>query len=108
MNAYAHVHAGVCGFETDIKAMSDDTQNVTFQVSSTCEKITALALRLHVVDAYNEIGAGYEGELYKVIRESVRGCCAGCAVQVGLFKSMQVAAGLALSQEVNIVIKKDE
>jgi hypothetical protein len=102
-----HVQAGVCGFATDITAISDDMQNVTLGVTSTCEKIAALGSKLPVLDAYSEIGTGYEGELYKVIRENIQGCCAGCAVQVGLFKAMQVAAGLALPRDIEITITKE-
>jgi len=102
-----HVQAGVCGFVTDITAASDDMQNVTLGVTSTCEKISALGAKLPVLDAYSEIGAGYDGELYKAIRENIHGCCAGCAVQVGLFKAMQVAAQLALPRDIEITITKE-
>jgi len=36
------------------------------------------------------------------VRETLKGCCAGCAVPAGLFKAMQVAAGLALPQDITI------
>jgi hypothetical protein len=103
-----NVKAGVCGFVTDITADSDDSQNVTFKVVSNCEKITKLAGSLPVVDAYTEIGAGFDGQLFAAIRDNLSGCCAGCAVTVGLFKSMQVAAQLALPQEIVITISKNE
>jgi len=102
------VKAGVCGFVTDITAASEDSQNVTFGVRSDCEKISKLAGFLPVVDAYSEIGAGFNGQLYETIRAQIKGCCAGCAVVVGLFKSMQVAAQLALPQEISITISKSE
>ena len=31
-------------------------------------------------------------------------CCSGCAVPVGIFKGMQVAAGLALPKDIRIAI----
>jgi len=36
------------------------------------------------------------------VREHLKGCCAGCAVPVGIFKGMQVAAGLALPKDITI------
>jgi hypothetical protein len=102
------VEAGVCGFITDIEASSDDSQHVSFNIKSTCEKITAMAKELPVVDAYNEIQFGFDGELYSIIRKYHKGCCAGCAVPVGLFKSMQAAAMLALPRDVKITMEKSE
>ncbi|MFH0921826.1 MAG: hypothetical protein V1913_15870 [Fibrobacterota bacterium] len=104
----AKVQAGICGFVSDITADSDDGQNVTFKITSNCDKITRLAAILPVVDAYAEIGDGYDGQVYQPFRKGSSGCCAGCAVAVGLFKAMQVAAHLALPQEVHITIMKSE
>jgi hypothetical protein len=41
------------------------------------------------------------------VKETLTGCCAGCAVPVGLFKAMQVAAGLALPKDITIKLTKD-
>jgi hypothetical protein len=35
-------------------------------------------------------------------REHLKGCCAACAVPVGAFKAMQVAAGVALPKDVTL------
>lgn len=101
------VEAGICGFITEIEADSDDEQNVSFKVKTDCEKIKKLSEKLPKVDAYSEIGTGFDGELYKAIRGELKGCCSGCAVPVGLFKSMQVAANLALPKEIKINIVKE-
>lgn len=37
------VEAGICGFATEIKAFSEDAQNVVLNVTSNCEKICKLA-----------------------------------------------------------------
>jgi hypothetical protein len=103
----AKVEAGICGFVTEIEASSEDEQNVSFKIKTDCEKIKKLAEKIPNVDAYHEIGAGFEGELYKAIRSELKGCCSGCAVPVGLFKSMQVAAMLALPKDIAIGIKKE-
>jgi hypothetical protein len=100
------VEAGVCGFVSDIEAYSEDSQHVSFKINTNCEKIGKLSEKIPTVDAYNEIKEGFDGELYKVIRQELKGCCSGCAVPVGIFKSMQVAAMLALPMDINIKIVK--
>lgn len=100
------VEAGIRGFVTEIEANSEDSQHVTFKVDTDCEKIKNLSEKLNSYDAYNEIRYGFDGELFKVIREELKGCCAGCAVPVGLFKSMQVAAMVALPKNISIIISK--
>ena len=100
------VEAGICGFVTEIEANSEDMQHVSFKVSTDCDKIKKLSDRLTIYDAYNEIKDGFEGELFKVIRSELKGCCAGCAVPVGFFKSMQVAASVALPKNISITIIK--
>lgn len=101
-----NVEAGVCGFKTEITADSEDAQNVSFGIVTDCEKIGKMAKELAEVDAYNEIKEGFEGKLYGIIRKNLTGCCSGCAVPVGIFKSMQVAANLALPKDINIKIQR--
>ena len=100
------VEAGICGFVTEIEAISQDCQHVSFNVDTNCEKIKTLSNKLSIFDAYNEIKNGFDGQLYKLIREELKGCCSGCAVPVGLFKSMQVAAMVALPKNISITITK--
>ena len=100
------VEAGICGFITEIETSSEDMQHVSFKVETDCEKIKNLSEKLNKVDAYNEIKDGFEGELFKVIRSELKGCCAGCAVPSGFFKSMQVAARVALPKNISITITK--
>ena len=104
--AKTRVEAGICGFVTEIETSSEDMRYVSFKVETDCEKIKNLSEKLSKVDAYNEIKDGFDGELYKIIREELKGCCAGCAVPVGLFKSMQVAAMVALPKNISITIIK--
>jgi hypothetical protein len=107
MTAKASIHAGVCGFRTAITATSEDSQHVQFEVESTCAKITEMAKGLPAVDGYQEIADGVEGVVYGRVREVLRGCCSGCIVPPGLFKSMQVAAGLALPANATVELSKD-
>jgi len=101
------VEAGICGFITDIEASSEDDQNVSFKITSDCENIQRLSKLISTVDAYNELKDGFDGVLYKAVRQELKGCCSGCAVPVGLFKSMQVAAKVALPKDVKINITKE-
>ena len=102
----ATVDAGVCGFVTEVTATSEDSQHVKFSVNSPCDKIQALAERLPEVDAYAEIGAGFDGQLHQAIRTSLSGCCSGCIVPVGIFKAMQIAASLALPRTASMEFEK--
>jgi len=108
MHATCKIHAGVCGFCTRATATSDDSQQVNFDLESDCEKIAALGQRLADVgplDAYEEISARKGSVLLSTARDVLMGCCAGCAVPVGLFKAMQVATGLALPKDITIKLE---
>ena len=100
------IKAGVCVFTTHVTAESDDSQNVSFSIETDCETIKKLASILPVVDGYMEIGAGFDGEIHQAVQSTLKGCCSGCAVPAGIFKSMQVAAGLALPAPISIEIEK--
>ena len=108
MTARVEIEAGICGFRTMVEASSEDSQNVTFCINSDCEKIHGLSENLKAlepIDAYMEIHPGRPGLLMKTASENLPGCCAGCAVPVGIFKGMQVAAGLALPRNISIKIE---
>lgn len=110
MRAKVMMDAGICGFQTKIDAESDDLQNVTFTMASGCEKARAFGDALTAkgpVDAYTEIGAGVDGVVLTTSRECLKGCCAACAVPIGAFKAMQVAAGVALAKDVLLRISTE-
>jgi len=110
MKATVEIDAGICGFKTQAKVASEDSQNVSFEVETTCEKISKLGELLKArgpVDAYQEISPSSQNVVLSAIRETLTGCCAGCAVPVGLFKAMQVAAGLALPKDISIRLAKE-
>ena len=104
--AHGRISAGICGFVTEVTATSEDQQHVHLEVRSTCESITGLAGKLPELDAYAELGAGFEGEFHQAVRASLRGCCSGCVVPAGLYKAMQVAAGVALPQAALVELEK--
>ena len=105
-NVIGRISAGVCGFVTEVQATSEDQQHVSFQVITTCENIKSLAETLQEVDAYAELGAGFDGQLHQALRASLRGCCSGCVVPAGIFKAMQIAAGVALPQTASMEFVK--
>ena len=111
MKSTVEIDAGICGFKTTAAVASPDGQNVSFDVQSDCEKIRALGEQLKgkgVIDAYQEISPAAESVLMGTVRSVLTGCCAGCAVPVGLFKAMQVAASVALPRDISIRLSKDE
>ena len=111
MQARTQIDAGVCGFHTDINTSSDDGMFVTFDVASNCENIRGLGdalTSIGSVNAYEEISPAGDSVIMSTVRECLKGCCAGCAVPVGIFKSMQVAAGLALPKDITITIRKGD
>lgn len=111
MKVNVEVDAGVCGFHTSIEAASEDGRNVLLAIKTPCGKIGTLADRLAElgpIDAYMEINPAAPSQILAAAREALPGCCAGCAVPVGLFKATQVAAGLALPADVKISIAKEE
>ena len=48
------------------------------------------------------IHAGVCGVVLTATREKLTGCCAACAVPVGVFKCVQVAARVALPKDLSI------
>ncbi|HOX36405.1 MAG TPA: hypothetical protein PL033_00335 [Candidatus Brocadiia bacterium] len=111
MKANVEISAGICGFRTIAIARSEDSQNVSFEISTDCENIRKLSeavAGLGLLDAYEEISTGGDSRLLACCRRELKGCCSGCAVPTGFFKAMQVAAGLALPQDIVITMKKGE
>jgi len=110
MNAQVDIDAGICGFQTHACVSSADDQHVAFDVESDCEKIAKLGRALKdkgLIDAYQEISPAAESVLMATVRSVLTGCCAGCAVPVGLFKAMQVAAHVALPKDIHIRLSGD-
>lgn len=110
MKAKAEIDAGVCGFQTVVVAQCDDGQNVTIDVQSGCEKIRAIAAALNEkgpVDAYAEMSPAEGSTVLATARERQKAGCAACAVPIAIFKTVQVAAGLALPRDVSIRLSKE-
>ncbi len=105
MKSDINIDAEICGFITNVKTASDDEQMVQFQIESTCDKIKKLAfiiMKHNPVDAFSKISSIGQGLILESAAENLNGCCAGCVVPSGIFKAMQVPAGLALPKDIKI------
>jgi hypothetical protein len=110
MKARAEIEAGVCGFKTTATAVCEDGQNVTLDVQSDCDKIRKIGEDLKAagaIDAYQEINPAGQSVVMRAVHATLKGCCAGCAAPAGVFKAMQVAAGLALPQDISIRLTQE-
>jgi hypothetical protein len=110
MKAKASIDAGICGFHTHVESVSNDGQTVEFKINTGCEKIRSLAKEIRnipAIDAYQEINPAGQSLILSAAIANLKGCCAGCIVPVAVFKTMQVAAGLALPKNISIEISKE-
>jgi hypothetical protein len=104
--AKTKVEAGICGFVTEIEADSKDFQNVSFSISTNCNNLAKLPEIIKTCDAYHELKNGSEGDIFRVTKSELKSMCTACVVPSAIFKTMQVAAGLALPKNVSIDIVK--
>lgn len=106
MTAEVSIQAGICGFQTQVQSTSDDDQMVTLKIKSDCDKIRELAAAIELknpLDGYQELMVS---QILITATAKLKGGCAGCVVPAGIFKAMQVAAGLALPKNIEIKIDK--
>ncbi len=106
--ATATIHAGICGFTTRVRAEADETYQVSLTVESDCEKVQAYGVELSgkvPLSALDELRLGSEGTILSTARGHLKGCCSACVTCDGVFKAMQVAAGLALPAPVGIELE---
>ena len=102
------INAGICGFITSVEAQSSDGQIVHIKIESPCETIRKLNDIINDVDAYAEIGKGFNGMIHQSVQKTIKGGCSGCIVPSGIYKTMQVAAQLALPAQATIEFLKVE
>lgn len=106
------IHAGVCGFTINVRAISAETQStsrrsklIKLEITSDCPNYQKIGKELTEVDAYQEIlNKLHTGRVYEIFAKySPHPSCPGVS---GIMKTVEVAAGLALSQSSNIDITK--
>ena len=103
--AKARIEAGICGHFAEVEAEADDNYQVKVKIESSCQHIQKLAENLSEVNALNEIS--FRRGDPEILAKGAQFCThASCPVPVGIIKTVEVAAGLALPQTATIVVEK--
>ena len=103
--ARVEVLAGVCGFESVIKAEADAMYQVTLHIDSDCAQIKAMGEALPSLSALDEMRLAInEATPYRVA--SACKVHAACPVPCAIIKAMEVACGLALPADVTIKVSR--
>ncbi|MBN1631982.1 MAG: hypothetical protein JW990_19680 [Thermoleophilia bacterium] len=104
--ATVEIDAGVCGHTATVTAMRGEGYSVKLAIESTCPHVQALDAEIDEVDALRQIGL--RGGLPSVLETAYNHCAhAACPVPAGLVKAIEVAAGLALPQDVAMRVSRD-
>jgi hypothetical protein len=103
--ARVEVSPGVCGLKTTILAQADDMYDVAIEIVSECERVQRLAEDLVSVSALSELRQALpETAVYQAAGRA--GLHVACPVPSAVLKAVEVAAGLALPADVQIVIRR--
>jgi hypothetical protein len=104
-SALVLVDAGVCGHTATVRATKTTGYNVRVELESDCPHVQKIAPEPIEVDAVRQIGL--RGGLPPLL-EAAYACCAhaACPVPSALIKAVEVAAGLALPDDVTMQITK--
>ena len=106
-SALVIVDAGVCGHMATIRATKTAGYSVRIEIGSDCPHVQKIAVEPLEVDALRQIGL--RGGLPPLL-EAAYACCAhaACPVPSALVKAVEVAAGLALPDDVTMKISKED
>jgi hypothetical protein len=107
MEVVAEIQAGVCGFDSVVRATCLDGLQVTLQLESNCPKVRKMAAALHSLDALDEVLRKPLVDTTPIRIASKLGLHVSCLVPVGILKAVEAAAGLALPGQSRIVIERD-
>ena len=103
--AKSNIEAGNCGFHTTVEAEVGEDYQVILKIESDCKHIQKLAEDLKEVNALNEIS--FRRGSPEILAKGAQYCThASCPVPVGIIKTVEVAAGLALPQIVKIEVEQ--
>lgn len=105
--AKVEIEAGICGFSTVVKAHMEG-EDCVLNIESGCKGVQNLVEELKRVDPFREIS--HRGEGPQTLQMAAKHCKhPACPVPAGIIKAVEVAAGLALPQDVVIrVTASDE
>lgn len=105
--AKAEICSGVCGFTTVVEAQKNGSEQVELKIESECKGIQRLAEELTEVDPYREFT--YRGQGPLTFERAAEYCShAACPVPVGIIKTVEIEAGLALPADVSIKLSKSD
>lgn len=104
--AKAEIHAGICGFNTVVRAKGDMTR-VSLEIESDCDAVMRLAEALPEVEPFREISFRGEGPLTLQLAPRYLNHPA-CPVPSGIIKAVEVEAGLALPEDAAIDMSKSD
>jgi len=103
--AKGYIEAGICGLKTTVTAEDKDGMMVTLKVDSECSAFKDLDKTLPEVNGmmvcFDKVG---EGPIYEACRKTCKH--AACPVPMGIIKTVEVAAGMALPKEVKVTLEK--
>jgi len=99
------VDPGICGLKTNISVESEDQETANIEITSDCPFIRSISAELKEVDGYTECFSKFgESEVNKLANKYCRH--PGCPVPIAIIKGVEVACGLALPKNVEIVVEK--
>lgn len=98
------IEAGICGLKTTVVVEDKDGMNYTLKVDSECGAYKDLDQRLPEVTMMAGFDPVGTGAIYEKCREKCKH--GACPVPMGIVKTVEVAANMALPKEVKITIEK--
>jgi thioredoxin reductase len=102
--ATAEISSGICGFSATVRAQREGTK-VKLSIESECQAIQDLAAELTEVDPFQEIT--FRGSGPRSLEMGAKHCYhTACPVPVGIIKTVEIEAGLALSKDAVIKLSK--
>ncbi len=102
--AKAEIQSGACGFCTTVETTMDG-KACNIHIESQCQAIQRLGKELVQVQPFDEIS--FRKKMPTILEMGARFCThAACPVPVGVIKAVEVAAGLALPKDVQILLTK--
>lgn len=102
--AKAEITSGICGFTATVEAQMEGLK-CTVSIQSECQAIQDLAAELPEVDPFQEIS--FRGKGPRSLELGAQHCYhPACPVPVGIIKTVEVEAGLALPADATIHLSK--
>jgi len=103
--AEVKVNPGICGLQSTITISTEDMQMANVEVSTECPSIKQMENELKNIDCLKECFSKFDtSKVYKVASKYCKHLA--CPVPAAIIKGLEVACGFALSEDVEIKIKK--